>query len=186
MHITPIDHGLTLAANAPGYVRSPGLHMSDIYNALYAKLDKARYAKGGGPDVEKMELGMAFEEALEVSLRERLFKSDRPGEFTTREGVIYNPDQLFYEPDFRLGEFKCTWYKDVGLRDKRFDKWLTQMKSYCYHLGTPYARLYTFFVNGNYKPPTPRLKAWDIEFTSRELNDNWNMMLRFAEREGLL
>lgn len=164
--------------------------MSDIYNSLYADLDPKKYAKGDGPDVTKMTLGTSFEEVLEVALSERII-GERAGEFTTKEGIIYSPDHLIFNGVTTLGEFKCTWFSiRAGIQDKRFDKWFTQMKSYCYHLQTPYARLYALFVNGDYsyKPPYggPHVRAWDIEFTRRELDDNWAMLMRHARRKKML
>lgn len=189
MKVQQIDHGLVLAANPPGFERGAGVHMSDIYNALYAELEPERYAKGGGPDAAKMELGMAFEEILEPAIARRLFSADRPGELRTTPtegGILYSPDHFLFNGVFRLGEFKATWYTArVPITDHRFDKWFCQMKAYCYHVNTPHARLYVFFVNGDYKPPTPRLVAYDIEFTLKELNDNWQMLKRFAQKRGL-
>jgi hypothetical protein len=191
--VTPFEHGLTLATPAEGYVRTPGLHMSDIYGALYKELDPKRYDKRGEDgepipmDLLKLELGLSFEQILEDAIARRLL-GERPGEFTTPEGVIYSPDQIFFENgELILGEFKLTWYSARNAPfDEKFAKWFTQMKSYCYHLGTEWARLYVLFVNNDYKPPTPKLLAWEIKFTARELQDEWNLMKRMAIKKGLL
>ena len=69
MKIVPIEHGLTLAAPAEGYVRSPGLHMSQLYGSLFEGLEPERFgSKDGGPDPLKLELGLALEEGLEEAL----------------------------------------------------------------------------------------------------------------------
>ncbi len=190
MKIVEIAHGLTLNKPTDGYVRSEGVHMSTLYNSLYAELEPKRFAKTGEPDAAKMELGTAFEEVLEVALATRIL-GDRPGEFTTEGGIIYTPDHLIFNGYTKLGEFKATWMSiRKGITDPRFDKWFCQMKCYCHHLQTPYARLYVFFVNGDYtyKPPHggASLRAWDIVFTSRELKDNWAMVERNARKKGLL
>lgn len=193
MKITPFEHGLDLGKPTEGYVRTPGLHMSDLYNSLHRTLDPKRYDKRdakGNPqpmDMTKVETGTSFEEILEATLARRLL-GDRPGEFTTPEGIIYSPDYLFFEEDDTiLGEFKLTWYSSRNAPfDEKFDKWFTQMKAYLYHLSMKRARLYVLFVNGNYKPPSPKLLAWNITFTQRELTDNWNMLVRHAKKEGLL
>ena len=160
--------------------------MSTIYNSLYAELDPKRYGDTSGPNTLKMEVGTSFEEVLEPVLAQRLL-GKRPGEFTTPEGIIYSPDYIFPGPPLVLGEFKLTWYssKDAPT-DAKFDKWMTQIKAYCYCLGTPLARLYVLFVNGDYKPPSPQLLAWDVQFTARELEDNYEMLLRHARRKGML
>lgn len=215
MIIQPIEHGLILAAPTEGYVRTPGLHMSDIYNSLYKGLDPKRFDKrdaDGNPlpfDDLRMEVGSAFEEALEPVLRARVIEASRPGEFATQHardcvhvrtkvevgdpvcscgaGVIYSPDHFLFNGVFRLGEFKLTWMSiRKGLHDKRFDKWFCQMKVYCHHLGTQHARLYVLFINGDYTNYSPMLLAWDIEFTVKETTEEWNTLLRHGRKKGLI
>lgn len=215
MQISPIEHGLILAAPTEGYVRTPGLHMSEIYGSLYKGLDPKRYDKrdaAGNPlpfDTLRMEVGTAFEEALEPALRARIITAERPGEYATQHprdcryhripvrpgdppcpcgaGVIFTPDHFLFNGVFRLGEFKLTWMSiRKGLKDRRFDKWFCQMKAYCYHLGTPYARLYVLFINGDYTDHSPQLLAWDIEFSQKELTEEWSILLRHARTKGML
>lgn len=200
MKIGEFEHGLELNKPTEGYVRTPGLHMSAIYNSLFEKLEPARFTKGD-PDRVKMELGTAFEEVLEIALAERIFGS-RPPEFAalptgkvvpvgTSGSIIFSPDHLIFNGHVRLGEFKATWMSiRQGIQDKRFDKWFVQMKAYCYPLKITQARLYVLFVNGDYsyKPPHggASIRAWDVEFSGRELVDNWAMLMRHAWKEGLL
>jgi hypothetical protein len=210
LRVTPVAHDLELGAPTEGYERSPGLHMSDIYSSLYREIDPDRYDKkdaDGNPepmDMLKIEMGTTFEEIFEPALQRRLLRDGkravRPPEHTVKvDGttIFYSPDQFIFEKDksLRLGEFKLTWYSNCGITDPKFDKWFTQMKAYAYHLDTPHARLYTLFVNGTYKvkgmkgkdaAPKPQLMAWDIEFTPRELKDNWNMLVRHARQKRML
>lgn len=193
MRVKEIDHGLELAKATHGYVRTPGLHASDLYGAFYKDFDPKRYDKkdaSGNPlpfDLAKMELGTSFEEVLEPVLAARLL-GERPGEFTSPEGIIYSPDQLFFEDgETVLGEFKCTWYSMTGCpADPKFAKWLTQIKLYLHWLQMTKCRLYVFFVNGHYKPPSPVLKCWELVFAQRELQDECNVILRHARKKGLL
>ncbi len=217
MKLTEFDHGLDLSKPTEGYVRTPGLHMSGIYNDLYADMYPEKYSNDGfekeGPQT-RMTLGTAFEEVLEESLARRIL-GERPGEFVTQHaadcvfhrqpvlvkafqtpcpcgaGVIYSPDHLIFNGVTRLGEFKCTWYSiRQGIEDKKFDKWFCQMKAYCHHLETQHARLYVLFVNGDYswKDPYggPHVRAWDIEFSEGELVKNWRMLVRHAQKKGML
>ncbi len=215
MEITRVDCDLDLSKPTEGYVRTPGLHMSEIYNSLYAEMYPDKYAKGSFSDPScqtKMSLGTSFEEVLEPALAQRLL-GNRPGEFVTQHdarcvhtrsavkvgdpvcpcgaGVIYSPDYLFFNGHMTLGEFKCTWYSiRQGITDKKFDKWFTQMKAYCYHLQCNHARLYVLFVNGDYswKPPDgePHPERFEIRFSDDELLKNWNMLLRHARKKGML
>lgn len=193
MKAVSIPHGLALAAPTEGYTRTSGLHMSDIYGALFKEIDPKRYDKRdkeGLPlpfDTARMELGTSFEEVLEPALAARLF-GKRPGEFTTQEGIIYTPDYIFeIDGEFVLGEFKLTWMSTKGAPfDKKFDKYMCQIKSYLYNLGLVKCRLYVFFVNGDYTDHSPQLLAWELTFTQRELDANWAMMRRFALKRGIL
>lgn len=208
MRLKEIAHGLTLARPTEGYVRSAGVHASDLYGAFYRDHDPARYdkkdAKGQAipMDLTKLEMGTSFEEVLEPAIRLRLF-GDRPGEFIFHldecpgEGsewckehcVIYSPDYLFEESDGELvlGEFKLTWYSMRGApTDKKFAKWWSQIKLYCHWLGLRRARLFVLFVNGDYTPPSPSLRAWEAVFTTQELQDEFDMIARHARRKGLL
>jgi hypothetical protein len=218
LRIREIPHGLELAKPAEGYVRTPGLHASDLYGAFYKTFDPKRYDKrdkdgNATPmDLAKIELGLCFEqeledllivmmEAMRVRMSRRLL-GERPGEFTYHHDrcpgdatefckancVIFSPDYLFDEGDeLILGEFKCTYYstKDAPL-DPKFAKWWTQVKLYCYWLGVTKARLYVMFVCGDYKPPSPQLRAWEASFTQAELQEEFDMIARNARKKGLI
>ena len=215
MRITEINHGLTLAAPTEGYVRTPGLHLSDIYNSLYKKLDPKRYDRrdeAGNPtpfDTVAGEIGTAFEEVLEPVLRRRIISAERPGEFATQHasdcvhtrttvkvgdpvcacgaGVIYTPDHFFFNGAFYLGEFKTTRMSSAkGLTDRKFDKWFCQIKTQCYHLKTLFARLYVLFILGDWSDKSPEFRAWDIEFTDKETTEEWLTLLRHGRREGMI
>lgn len=192
MIITPVKHGLEGVVGVSTGYRSPGLHMSTIYNDLYQDLEPKRFTRGTAPDPLRLEAGLAFEDMLEEGLKRRL-AGERPGEFTTAEGIIYSPDLIIFNGETRLGEIKLTWMSSKEVPREaangfppKFDKYFTQMKAYCFHLELAHARLLAFFVNGNYHPPKPELLAWDIEFTKRELEENWTMLRNHARSKGML
>lgn len=233
MLINPSTHDLELGKGAVGYVRSGGLHMSDIYNDLYKKLYPKRFDKRDSDGVplpmpmDKVEAGLVFEELLEEGLKRRLSGDGRPGELVTKHapgciftdalrltpckcgaGIAYSPDLLLFNGHSRLGEIKLSWYSTkytpvteaqavaagrpdlyVGTANferSRFDKWMTQIMAYLYHLHMTEAKLIVFFVNGNYKPPSPVVLAWDLQFTQRELNENWAALKNHAIAENML
>jgi hypothetical protein len=170
--------------------------MSDLYGSLFEGLEPERYrSKSEGFDPLFLEAGMALEEGLDQSLKDR-FKAHRPGEFVTEQGIIFTPDFLVFNGAHRVGEIKLTWMassdvprEPASAFPSKFDKYICQMKCYCHALETPYARLITFFVNGPgswAKKFGPEMLAWDITFTARELHDNWTMVTNNAKHVGIL
>ena len=196
MKLTPVTLDLNLAQTGPS-TRSSGLHVSDIYNDLYKTLQPSRYAKKRlftptTPNEEDFDpmmvgLGLAWETHLEKVLHAAGVKAERPGEFTTAEGIPFTPDLLVDNGHTATGEIKFTRYKMGDYRDEKFAKWITQMKTYCYHLGTPYARLFALHLNGDYRTHRdPTLVITDFEFTATELKREWAMLLSHARQQRLL
>jgi hypothetical protein len=213
MRITPVEHGLEdlIGANEPGFERTKGLHMSELYGAYYKAVEPERFTQDDiTPDIKlKFELGFALERMLEEGLKERLALngSGRPGEFVEPEhGIIYSPDLLLFNGVTRLGEIKLTWMSSKEVPREamssngfppRFDKYFTQMKLYCRALEICDARLIAFFVNGDYAykqkankgksvPSGPELLAWDLQFTRREMDEEWRTIMNHAKHVGLL
>lgn len=192
MIIEPCPHGLE-ELGISTLPRTPGLHISEIYGDLYQRLEPTRY-KGGEPDPLHLEAGLAWEQMLEEGLKRRL-SANRPGELISPEGIYLSPDLIIANCAVRVGEIKLTWMscREMPLErtthmPEKFSKWFVQMMAYCHILETPYARLIGFFVNGDYPrgAPRPRLLAWDLQFTSRELTDNWRMLMNHAKVMGVL
>lgn len=167
--------------------------MSTLYGDLYQDLEPKRYKRDEAPDPLRLEAGLSLEMMLEEGLKRRL--AERPGEFVTPdEGIIFSPDLFIFNHVARLGEIKLTWMSSrevpreaiSGRFPPQFDKWFTQMGCYGYHLEMPHQRLYAFFVNGDYRPPRPELLAWDLEWSARELREQWQMTLNHARAKGML
>ena len=173
--------------------------MSTIYNDLYQDLEPKRYVRGSVPDPLRLEAGLALEAILEEGLKRRL-AGERPDEFVSDEGIIFSPDLIIFNHETRVGEMKLTWLssKEVPREPAnnlppKFDKWVCQMMAYCRCLDTPHARLIAFFVNGDYRSRKtkgsvggPELLAWDLTFSSRELNENWSGLMNHAQHKYLL
>ena len=103
----------------------------------------------------------------------------RPGEITC-EGIIGSPDGVDCD-DPAIVEYKATWKSS---RKPIFEiapwyKW--QVLAYAYMLGITRARLYILYVNGNYAPLMPQVRAWEYQFSDGEVRENWNMIKRNAE-----
>jgi len=183
VQVREFEHQLDITNLSPDYVRSPGLHISDIYGSLYKKLDPRRYAKldeDGLPEAmnwTKVAAGSAWENHLEPQLQKQ-FGGSRPGELFTQHattcssyrrpvrdgsvlchcgaGVAYSPDWLFDEPELILGEFKFSWYSCRNFpKEDKFDKWVCQVKTYLYHLKMHIVWVFPYWVNGTYPKGAP-------------------------------
>jgi hypothetical protein len=169
---------LGLEPNPP---RSDTLHVSTLIKAILVGLEPERFSNDSDPSV-KFEMGFAVERAIEEAWRLRRIEVLRPGEFE-KDGITGSPDGVSFDSDGPIvDEIKCTWMSSRGApEDKKFWHWLVQMKAYCYLLDTTRARLHTFFVNGDYaQHREPQYLSWDLQFTEREILENWNMLLSAA------
>ena len=112
-------------------------------------------------------------------------------------GVLYSPDLLVFNGTTRVAEIKLNSMSAKGVPwrlgetytgfDPKFNKFVTQLKLYCYHVGTVYGRLYSFsvreMVHFNEKAI---FRAWDITFSRTELKEEWDMLVHFGRQEGIL
>lgn len=177
--------------------RSSGLHLSDIYKSLMARMQPKRFS-GGTMDMGKIETGLLFENMLERSLAEK-FATHRPGEVISDEGIAMTPDGVNLAEGCGE-EYKCTWastrhhdggttpYTDgYGMPNQKFLHWFIQMKGYAKWLNTDTFLLRTLHVNGDYAHPyKPAFVTHRIRFTETEIQDNWRMLMNHARSEGML
>jgi hypothetical protein len=201
MKITPVEFDLTsyLQDKFGHAERSEGLHLSRIYGDLDRAIQKPKSNDFTDDDLNEFaQVGFLWERVLETTLADIAFSATperycRIGELTSTEGVVMTPDYL--DLDFRgdgsyqhgLEEWKATWrsVKNAENLERNHWKWLVQIKGYCKELGTPYARLRAVYLVGDWRSrivPTP--KMWEMEFTSRELKENWEMLMGHARRKG--
>ena len=112
-------------------------------------------------------------------------------------GVLYSPDLFIFNGVTRVGEIKLNSMSAKGVPwklgetytgfDQKFDKFFCQLKVYNYHVGTPFARLYSFSTREMVYFNEPNIfRAWDIEFTQQEMDEEWWMLVNFGIEEGLL
>lgn len=184
MQIVEIDPLPLDVETAP---RSRGLHLSQILYSLANEI--GLYGdRGSEPDetaMTRIEAGFIFERALELAAMARRIDILRPGEFV-RDGIICSPDGIAPE-DWAIEEFKCTWKSSrEAPQGKKFWTWWVQIKAYCYVVGATRARLRALFVNGDYTSYVPQLRAWQADFTARELEENWVMIRNHARAKGWL
>ena len=193
MIITPCPHGLEDVLGKSVGHRTPGVHISAIYGDLYQRLEPDRF-KRGVPDPDRLEGGLCFENVIERELGERL-TIFRPGEIVSPEGIILSPDGIILNGTVRLAEFKLTWLSSNEMPKEpsnnlphKFSKYGVQMMAYMYVLGLTEGRLYIYFVNDTYPrgAPAPKLRAYNLQYTPREIADNWGVLTRHGHEIGLL
>ena len=161
------------------------LHLSTIYTDLEKKLglDKTRTTT---ENPLWAQTGFLWERALAEAFRDAYPYIVRPGEIT-KDGIVMSPDGINLKYDM-LEEYKCTWSSS---NKKPWDiwKWMTQTKGYCYGLGVLSCYFRVWYVNGSYGKGSaygPEYKAYIINFTQSELDENWEMVLKHAKSIGLL
>lgn len=194
-------------ANAPN-VRTPGLHLSDIYKSVMMEIAPDRFDKrdkDGQPippnDVD-FETGFACEEMIARGLSLRHPGLWRPGEVVhhpdgARTSIIGSPDGVDTEPlPWQLVEYKSTKMSArQPITDPKFYHYFLQIKGYLYMLNAEYglgmhtAALFVCFICGDYSqgPASPaQILGWRFTFTEKELIDNFALLMRQARKKGML
>lgn len=185
MKVKPVKLGFDLTMSDPH--RGKGLHASDIYNDLYQELEPERYRKDGKPPDLLMALGLAWEQYLEKTLVSNGVLCARPGELESPEGIKYSPDLLLVNGQDRIGEIKLTSLSTrVGPTNAKFAKYLTQGMIYAHWTEIPRVRYYVLHIHGNHKGAKfPVMNVWDVDFTARELRDNYKLLMQHARDKGM-
>ena len=123
-------------------------------------------------EIQLFASGLGLEKVL-LSGRQNSIK----GEF---EGIQYHIDHLGTDGFI---EFKSTRIKlndDIETGPKVSDTWLRQVLSYFKAVGITQGHFVMFHVMGNYNPPFPDLRAYAIEATQEEIDDNWTWIQQRA------
>lgn len=183
--------------------RSDGLHFSQIYGKLMARLEPKKYGKPIDDEARRrMEIGILFENVLEQGLREK-YATQRVGEIysdpiLSSDGQRYvriamSPDGV--NPSLVAGEEYKATFKSCrdGLLDAdgqpwiKFLAWFCQMKGYGKWLSLNDWLLRVLFIAGDYsRPILPQFHSYLIRFSDEEIETNWDMHIRIAREEGLL
>lgn len=178
MKITPIPFKVSLGRDAS---RSQGLHLTDITSNIALATGKLK-AEYKDRDIEessgvyRVAAGLAWEEWIAPQHTDVLF---HPGEIS-KDGIAMSPDGVSFlnisksQPIAVLHEFKFTWKSMRRESDLSGEwMWMAQMMAYCHALGTNIAELHVYWANGDYRNSGPQYKIYRIEFTDREIRENW-------------
>lgn len=198
MIVTPVVKSITLPP--PSVPRGKGIHISGLIRGIAIEMgilkgdtsDDARLA-----DVREITeptavlricIGLAWEEFYINNILTRDGVVKHPGE--TRVDGIYmtsdgeSLDVVNGKHFIRIHEVKATYKsaKTVADMGKNW-MWLAQMKAYCVGAQTRFARLHVLLLCGDYKMPIrPMLQCWDIEFTQKEIDDNWDLLKSYRDQ----
>src|SRR5947207_1425880 len=144
MRVKPYSLDIDIAPNDPN--RGSGLHMSDLYNDLYADYEPERYRKGEAPTPALLAIGLALEQYTERRLLAAGIGASRPPELITDDKyrIKFSPDLLISNGTVRGGEIKATFMssrelpvEEATALPPKFDKYVTQMKAYGHNLEIP-------------------------------------------------
>jgi len=165
--------------------RSEGLHLSHILESMELSMGVKRDGKWDKNALYTA--GFLWERVLKfVILKERYDSGalNPVGELQL-EGVYLTPDGVDIAEFWVHEEWKAT-YKSMRHDPAEYYRYWWQIKAGCYALQTNLARLRVWFIMGDYRGSGPQWKSWDVEFTSRELKENWDSILNFAKKEKML
>jgi hypothetical protein len=170
----------------PQLHRSPGIHLSDIIQRIC--IDRGIYTDTSddpilfNPDTHqptpltqtRWQLGCALETAIT-----NRYQSEYPNTYVS-PGELYldnipgTPD-LGCLDDGLIDEIKLSWQSSIHTPDS--DKFLPrrmQLMAYLKMIGVRVGRLHVCNVNGDYRGDrAPVYRVWQMEFSERELNENW-------------
>lgn len=198
----PFDLDINAANNVPltlQGLRTPGLHASDIYTGLAKKLDPGRYPVGSKMNTVIVGIGLAFEQWLERTLIGMGEAVARPPEQVIMLGktpCYYSPDLLCVNGCIRIGEIKTTCMTSKeGIESPKMDKYHAQAMLYCSFEELCDARFYALFLRGDYKFMKkggdrddffPELHVYNVTYSPRELQDNYDTHYQFALKAGMI
>lgn len=161
--------------------RSTGIHLSGIIKHVLTTSGSLNTEDRTDEMPLRMAIGMSWENWV-VGLMGKNFIW-QPGEKCC-DGIYGSPDGLTTAPIRRVDEFKATWKSEFTHGNILAERiWLWQLMGYCKMLATTRARLHVLWVNGNYRPPSPKYMVYDLQFSKEEIDRFWgNVVLKNKER----
>jgi len=176
---SPVKHPNVIKGKIQQPARAKGTHLSGIlrYIAVTSKMVDWQAQSNEEELPLRMALGLAWEE-FAVSLYPEIVW--QPGE-EILDGVAMNADG--FSIDY-MEEFKLTWLKKRTGKEIISERWhwMCQVKGYCAGYCQRRVRLHVCYINGDYKPQQPIYMRYLIEFSQKEIEDNWKMVVMNRDR----
>jgi len=190
----------------PKTKREPGIHVSDLIQFAQLKEDKKRCAFDRMPEDTKKIFrakfanGLLFETALSHSLA-TWFEPVRPKPIQV-DGIWCSPDGIIKNFTFMKRTFSPVVVfeskysmKKAAFNEKSFHWWIVQIKAYCFAVNSTIGILASLHPMGDYLNhiyhiagkkhtiyPNTKFKTWLLEFTEKEIYENWNLLLELKEQ----
>jgi hypothetical protein len=200
------DAGLVSSLKRPP--RSEGLHASTLLRKIHphpAQVAREAMSEEDGATADALLrlyglMGLAFEDRAELALLSLAKEADwpyeafRPGE-VSRDGIACSPDIILVpkpgsDEATRELSLKVSWKSCQHLPvaeegedgfPNAFEYYISQCQTYCMPLETTGSVLLVYFVAGAWKPFGPQVHAWELEFSSQELWENWDALMSAAQ-----
>lgn len=192
------ESNVSIRLPAPEIPRGAGTHASGIIRAIAMEMgilkgeEEVTLSDTRVIDDElaiiRMAIGLSWEEFYIKNILYAQGVVKHPGEMKL-DAIHMTPDGESVETVkgktvLVIHEVKAT-YKSTNRDISKEWMWLTQLKCYCKGAKTRHGKLHVLFLCGNYKfPIQPTAKAWNIEFTQKELDDNWNLMCDYRNQRS--
>jgi len=122
----------------------------------------------------QFEKGWLWEATLSMAFGEKA--AYRPGEIEL-DGIVGSPDGMSIDDrgECFVEEYKCTAYSSDKPITEHW-RWMAQVKAYCKMVGATkcvFRVLHLSFV--------PVYKVWELVFSQRELDENWEALVNQAK-----
>ncbi len=162
--------------------RAPGLHLGQVIESLMAA--NGLKPTGKFNDIQlAAEIGLLWERVLGKVMANKYVIMHPPQ--MQLNGIWMSPDGVGPDPEGEVPlvveEYKATWQSTRRCPSENF-RYMTQVKSYCWAVGTTVAMMRIFHLMGNYKGSGPMYRVSRIKFSEQELKDNWQMIVKHRQK----
>jgi len=169
--------------------RSRGRHLSEIIKYLMVRIEPDRFKN---TDIEQvnpltLEMGFVWEDVLSKVMAERIMRLRGLQQTEIEFDGIFMTIDGYLRKTKRIVEVKTTRMSAAHpiSSGRWFRHWHYQTKGYCMGMGVREAEIWPVFLNGSYEQHRfgeMVCKPVVVEYTQREVDDNWEMILRTRDR----
>lgn len=187
--------------------REPGLHASEVVDALVRAAGFAPAESSGWETKAIWEVGFCWEHVIQTAWKERRAFENRQRAILSqprlelpinRKGDVLHltPDAWDYigkvEESYKSSTKSMRAFEEEPLSN--FWGWFVQSKVYQFALNLPYrakhgklpaimtSRFFVLWIRGDYRHPTARQRVYTVQFTREEVEETWRMVRAQARR----